>query len=86
MSEYRAQVRDVEEAIGIVNSHPKPLALYAFSKDRAVQRRIVAETSSGGVCINDTIMHVSGPPLHSAPAGVHLTGGGGGGGGGWGCR
>ena len=75
-------MRDVEEAIGIVNSRPKPLALYAFSSDRAVQRRIVAETSSGGVCINDSVMHVSGPPLHSAPAEVHLTGGAGG----WGCR
>ncbi len=37
---------------------PKPLALYLFTEDRAVQRRVIAETSSGGVCINDTVSHM----------------------------
>ncbi|QIZ69401.1 aldehyde dehydrogenase [Oxynema aestuarii] len=47
-----------DEAIAIVNQRPKPLALYLFSNDKEKQARIVRETSSGGVCLNDTIMHV----------------------------
>jgi acyl-CoA reductase-like NAD-dependent aldehyde dehydrogenase len=50
---------DLSEAISIVNGRPKPLALYFFSKNRRNQQRILKETSSGGVCINDTNVHVS---------------------------
>ncbi len=42
------------EAIAMVNSRPKPLALYFFSRDKKKQERVLYETSSGGVCINDT--------------------------------
>jgi aldehyde dehydrogenase (NAD+) len=48
----------LEEAIDRVNDRPKPLALYFFSRDRHKQERIVQATSSGGVCINDTVMQV----------------------------
>lgn len=51
-------VKDVAEAIGIVNSRPKPLALYVFSNDKAVQERVLDQTSSGGVTVNDTVKHV----------------------------
>ncbi|NET31198.1 MAG: aldehyde dehydrogenase [Cyanothece sp. SIO1E1] len=51
---------DLADAIAIVNQRPKPLALYFFSKDRAKQARVLQATSSGGVCINDTLMHVGG--------------------------
>lgn len=50
---------NLEEAISIINSRPKPLALYIFSGDRDIQQRILHATSSGGVCINDTVMQVS---------------------------
>jgi aldehyde dehydrogenase (NAD+) len=50
---------DLEEAIAQVNAHPKPLALYFFSNDRQKQERILQATSSGGVCLNDTVMQVS---------------------------
>lgn len=46
----------LQEAIAIVNQKPKPLALYIFSRDRQFQQQICQATSSGGVCINDTIM------------------------------
>jgi aldehyde dehydrogenase (NAD+) len=49
---------DLEEAVAIVNARPKPLALYFFSKDKQKQNRILGATSSGGVCLNETVMQV----------------------------
>lgn len=49
---------DIAEAIALINSRPKPLALYLFSQDKNLQKRVLQETSSGGVCINDTVMQV----------------------------
>ncbi len=54
---------DLKEAIDYINSKPKPLALYFFSRERHKQERILRETSSGGVCINDTIIHISSTQL-----------------------
>ncbi|CAM6083603.1 unnamed protein product [Calypogeia fissa] len=51
-------VKDVSEAIQFMNSRPKPLALYLFTSDKAVQERVLAETSSGAVTVNDCILHV----------------------------
>jgi aldehyde dehydrogenase (NAD+) len=51
--------RELDEAINWVNSRPKPLALYFFSTDREKQRRILRETSAGGVCINTTMLQES---------------------------
>ncbi|MEH2238420.1 aldehyde dehydrogenase [Nostoc sp.] len=47
---------DIAEAIALINSRPKPLALYLFSQNKNLQKRVLHETSSGGVCINDTMM------------------------------
>lgn len=47
------------EAIDFINKKPKPLALYIFSRDKRFQERIISETSSGGICINDTIVHLT---------------------------
>jgi len=47
----------LSEAIDIVNARPTPLALYFFSSDKEKQERILKETSSGGVCINDAVVH-----------------------------
>ncbi len=52
-------VSSIDEAIDIVESHPKPLALYAFGKDKKVTDRIMRVCSFGGGCINDTIMHIN---------------------------
>lgn len=48
-----------QKAIDIINSRPKPLALYLFSDSRKLQDKFLKQTSSGGVCINDTILHLS---------------------------
>jgi len=49
----------VDEAIGYVNSHARPLGLYYFGKDGAEQEKVVTRTTSGGVSVNDVIMHVA---------------------------
>lgn len=54
---------DVKEAIGQINCRPKPLALYLFSHNKQLQERVLQETSSGGVCINDTILQIAASSL-----------------------
>jgi coniferyl-aldehyde dehydrogenase len=49
----------LQEAIGYVNSHPRPLTLYLFTRDSGVQERVLKGTISGGVCVNDTLVHVA---------------------------
>jgi coniferyl-aldehyde dehydrogenase len=46
-----------EEAIDFVNARPRPLALYAYTKDAATERKILDQTISGGVTINGTLLH-----------------------------
>jgi coniferyl-aldehyde dehydrogenase len=50
--------RTLDEAIGYVNARPRPLALYVFDHDRASVARVLAETVSGGACVNDTILQL----------------------------
>jgi coniferyl-aldehyde dehydrogenase len=47
----------LDEAIAYINSRPRPLALYYFGTNRARQREVLARTTSGGVTINDTLLH-----------------------------
>jgi coniferyl-aldehyde dehydrogenase len=49
----------VEEAIEYVNGHPRPLGLYYFGQDQAEQDRVLTRTTSGGVSVNDVVMHVA---------------------------
>jgi aldehyde dehydrogenase (NAD+) len=53
----------IKEAIAFVNAKPKPLALYFFSNNKQHQQQILQETSSGGACLNDTIVHMVFPGL-----------------------
>jgi acyl-CoA reductase-like NAD-dependent aldehyde dehydrogenase len=52
------EYKDLDEAINIVNHRPKSLALYLFTKEKGISNRIIRGTSSGGVCVNDTISHM----------------------------
>lgn len=52
-------VKDIEEAIRFVQKRPKPLALYVFTEDKRTEQRVLTETSYGGGCINDTIIHLA---------------------------
>ena len=49
----------LDEAIGYVNARPRPLALYWFGTDNAARDQVLARTVSGGVTINDTLMHIA---------------------------
>ena len=48
---------DIEEVVREINAMPKPLALYVFSRDMKRTRRLLAQTSSGGVAINQVVLH-----------------------------
>jgi aldehyde dehydrogenase (NAD+) len=52
------QVKGADEAINIILDLPKPLALFVFSTNNAVQEQFVTEISAGGMAINETILHV----------------------------
>lgn len=45
----------VEECIKIINTRPRPLALYVFTSDQALEDRIMSTVSFGGGAVNDTI-------------------------------
>ncbi|AQW24846.1 aldehyde dehydrogenase [Clostridium perfringens] len=50
---------NLDEVIRLVNSKDKPLAIYYFSEDKNKIEKVLNSTSSGGVTINDTLVHVS---------------------------
>ncbi|EIT7138937.1 coniferyl aldehyde dehydrogenase [Vibrio parahaemolyticus] len=50
--------KSLEEAIDYINQHQRPLALYVMSDDKSTIKHIVCNTHSGGVGINDTVLHV----------------------------
>jgi len=50
--------RGIDEAISYVNAHAPPLSLYYFGADRNEEERVVQNTKSGGVTINDVITHI----------------------------
>ena len=49
---------EIGEVLDFVLERPKPLALYLFTRDREVIRRVLGELSFGGGCLNDTIVHL----------------------------
>ena len=55
--------RDLKEALSLVNSKEKPLALYIFSGKQKNIDAILQNTSSGGTCVNETMLHYSHPNL-----------------------
>ena len=48
--------RTLDEALSIINSKPKPLALYIFDRDDDFREKVLSSTSSGGACINDCVL------------------------------
>lgn len=49
-------LKRIEESIDFINSRPKPLCIYLFSNNKDLKERVVSETSSGSVAVNDTIV------------------------------
>jgi aldehyde dehydrogenase (NAD+) len=56
-------IQSADEAISFVNDRDKPLALYVFGSDDVVLQRVIDSTSSGGVTVNHTVLHVAAPEL-----------------------
>lgn len=67
-------VDSLEEAVSIIRSKEKPLALYVFSKRSKSIRYVLSETTAGGTCINDTVIHFLHP--HLPFGGVNFSGSG----------
>ena len=57
------EFENLDDVLALLRDRPTPLALYLFTNDRATQERVVAESRSGGVCINDTVVHMVGHDL-----------------------
>ena len=51
--------RSLDECTAYINSHPRPLGLYIFSRSETTQRQLLDHTISGGACINDVMLHSS---------------------------
>lgn len=56
-------VPDLDAAIAFINDRDKPLALYAFTESESTKRRLVEETSSGGVAFGIPVAHLALPDL-----------------------
>jgi aldehyde dehydrogenase (NAD+) len=59
-------VQNLSEAIDFVNSRPKPLAAYLFTKAKAVRERVIKEVPAGGMVINHLLFHFA---THKLPFG-----------------
>jgi aldehyde dehydrogenase (NAD+) len=53
----------LDDALALLRDRPTPLALYVFTQDRGIQERVLGTLPSGGVCLNDTILHLLGKDL-----------------------
>ncbi|EFC82831.1 aldehyde dehydrogenase family protein [Parafrankia sp. EUN1f] len=56
-------VGSVEDAVRYVNRGDKPLAVYVFSRSRALARRVVEQVPAGGAVINHVAVHCLVPSL-----------------------
>lgn len=54
---------DLSFVLQELKTRPRPLSLYIFGKNSAVQQRILKEISFGGGCVNDVLMHVTSSQL-----------------------
>jgi aldehyde dehydrogenase (NAD+) len=59
-------VQSIDDAIGFVNSRPKPLAAYLFTKSKSIRERVIKEVSAGGMVINHLLFHFA---THKLPFG-----------------
>ena len=58
--------KQADEVVGYVNSHDRPLALYPFTNDDKLADMYIERIMSGGVTVNDALMHVA---QHDLPFG-----------------
>ena len=56
----------LDDALAFINARPRPLALYYFDRDSSRTKKVLEQTVSGGVTVNDCIFHF---PQHGLPFG-----------------
>lgn len=56
----------LDEAIAYINSKPKPLALYIYSKSKSNTKKVINNTRAGGTCVNNSVLHYTN---HNLPFG-----------------
>lgn len=54
---------DFDQVIDMINTKPKPLALYYFGRSKKRREHLIRATSAGGVCINDCVLQFAHPNL-----------------------
>lgn len=52
------KVGKIEDSINVIHAREKPLAAYLFTNDKKLMDVFVGSVSAGGLCINDTTLHV----------------------------
>ncbi|KAF3778264.1 Aldehyde dehydrogenase family 3 member H1 [Nymphaea thermarum] len=52
-------VEKIEDSFDVINSQPKPLAAYLFTKDKRIEKMFVEQISAGGILVNDTVVHLA---------------------------
>jgi aldehyde dehydrogenase (NAD+) len=57
------EIDSVEQAVQFITARPHPLALYVFAENRGVVGRVLEATTSGGVTVNGTLLHLTSPHL-----------------------
>ncbi|MFP6807601.1 MAG: coniferyl aldehyde dehydrogenase [Pseudomonadales bacterium] len=51
--------KNINETLDYINGRDRPLGLYYFGNDRAEEEKVLTHTTSGGVTVNDVIMHIT---------------------------
>ena len=68
------EYEDFDETVNYVNSKDRPLGLYLFSKDKSKEKKVLDNTTSGGVTLNDVIWHIGQEELPFGGVGPSGTG------------
>lgn len=50
---------DIDEVITTINNNPSPLALYLFTNNKQIEKKVLSHCQFGGGCVNDTILHIA---------------------------
>lgn len=58
--------RNIDDAITYIRQQPRPLALYLMSYDKPLQQQVLSQVHAGGICFNDSLLHVA---QHDLPFG-----------------
>jgi coniferyl-aldehyde dehydrogenase len=65
---------ELDEAIEYVNDHPRPLALYLFTKSDRITESVLTRTVTGAACVNDTLVYIAAEDLPFGGVGPSGTG------------